>query len=264
MTTRRTVYSGLLALAAYCAMPFYAAATTIVIDNFDSDTLDPEWNYTAVLFQAGATATPNYNTVTNPDKLTYSYTGANGNAIQTSLLRDDHVLATDGDYLEVTASIPSVTGASTFNLFGGLMIDSGSETPANRSNMTTIVLAANRRIFAQQNDVQTNSVSDAFTLGSEVVLRITRVTGTSVSLSYSTNAGATFATLGGDGFTYNVTGFNALGFYNGNARSSATGVVTYDNLTMITVPEPSALLLASLGLTVVAVRIRKRTPAASR
>jgi hypothetical protein len=39
-----------------------------------------------------------------------------------------------------------------------------------------------------------------------------------------------------------------VGVYNGNATTSRTGTVLYDDLTLNVVPEPSALILVTFGM----------------
>jgi hypothetical protein len=94
-------------------------------------------------------------------------------------------------------------------------------------------------------------------IGSDVILRLTRISSTSVLPEYSTNGGLNFNAAGG---IQTVLGFNALGVYNGNARSSAVGTVVFDDLIFnpLPVPEPSTLLLTAAGIAGLIVRNRAR------
>ena len=222
-------YAVFLALATWASA---ARSETIVIDNFDDDTLNEAWVQSNILVTAGNDAVVTFDTVTEVDRLTYSFTTSTTRAVQTALLRNDHTLSNNGDYFQATLNIP-FGSPNSVSVFSGLMLDSGSVSPTDRTNMTSILMDATGRILGQQNGTQTFSNASAFTQGTDVILRIQRESDTAVSMWFSADGGETLSRLGGDEHTYEVTGFNSVGFYTGNARSSALGVVHFDDLILV-------------------------------
>lgn len=220
-------------------------AATFVVDNFDSDTVSPAYVQSNVLAVAGNDAVVSFDTTTNADKLTYSFTSSTNNAVQTTFLRDDFALTNDGDYFQLTVTLPAFTGTTT-DILGGLVLDSGSKSPGDRSGIYLLQIVGGGSVRAQIGDSTglptVNSGSGKWTPGQEVILRITRNSATSVTPTYSVDNGATFVTLtsGGNPVPHPVAGFNAVGMFGGSARTRTLATLTYDNLLYVTPSVPVA------------------------
>jgi hypothetical protein len=177
-------------------------------------------------------------------------------------------LSADGESVQITAQIPSLpTGGSPADLFGGLVLHPTTKslpTPAvssdsSRIDLLSINIDGSGRVIVQTGNTQPFvSLAGTILIGSDVVLRFTRTSATTVLPEYSTDGGLIFNAAGGP---QTVLGFNALGVYNGNARSSAIGTVIFDDLILnvpLAIPEPSTFLLAAVGMLGLAMRMRSK------
>jgi hypothetical protein len=256
MLMKRTIRSLLqisAALAISCAAA--ASAAPIVIDDF-SGSLNPAYGQ-ASAFTGTNTAVITYDTTTNSGSLTYSYTNASSSsqAVQTSLLRDDYKLLTDGDWVQIKATI-NVTSAGTSNptrMFGGVAV--GLKGDTTRDNIAAVYVRSDGSVSAQYNNgaIATDTLAAAGVVfpnisgpGTSIPVwtRLTRASATSLIPAYSTD-GTNF-TSGSAIPIVNLSGLG-IGVYNGNATTSRTGTVLYDDLTVDIVPEPTALLLGCIG-----------------
>ncbi|MEM6504590.1 MAG: PEP-CTERM sorting domain-containing protein [Planctomycetota bacterium] len=234
-----TQTKSLLATLTFGSLIASGSAHATVIDDFTSDTLSPEWNQSVVLTQ-GAGATVTFDTTTNSDELTYGFSGANGNAQQVVLMRDDVTLTNPGDYVQTKVRL-SADGAGS-NLFMGVAIDEVSETPSNRDNLFGLFLDGDGRIVQQRPGAQQTSAVNAFDETQDWYLRITLVTPTSIQTSYSSD-GVSFTNIHS---ARTITGVASVGYFTGNARSSAAGNTGIaDDFTVV--PEPGSLALLGLG-----------------
>ncbi len=248
MSLHRWVIAGVIA---GLASPGLAA----IVDDFENDTLSSEWNQNLVLSQ-GAGATVSYDTTTNDGTLTHSFTGANGNAQQTMLLRDDVTLGV-GEYMQSKVRTNN-TGGENSQLFIGLAIDQGSETPADRSNLVALMIDArtssNGQVAVQVGTGQSVMTSVTILPDTWYWLRITRTDATTLDFSFSSN-GTDYTAFDGNTFdSATITGVAAVGYFNGNARSTGTGTTQADDLQII--PEPASLALIGLGGLMIARRRR--------
>lgn len=234
-----------------------ASATPVVIDDF-SGALNPAYVQSYAFIGTNAAAIT-YDTTTNPGSLTYSYSGATSSsqAVQTELLRNDYKLLNDGDWVQVKASI-QVTSAGSSNgtrLFGGIAVGLVGDT--DRNDVAAVYLRSDGSLTVQYNNAGTITADNLVAAGGlftaitgpadsiPVWTRLTRASATSLIPAYSTD-GINF-TSGSAVPIVDLAGLG-VGVYNGNATTSRTGTVLYDDLTLNVVPEPSALALATLGM----------------
>jgi hypothetical protein len=232
-----------------------ASATPVVIDDF-SGSLNPAY-VQAYAFVGSNAAVITYDTTTNPGSLTYGYTGASSSsqAVQTDLLRDDYKLLTDGDWVQIKTTI-NVTSAGTSNptrMFGGVAV--GLKGDATRNNIAAVYVRSDGSASVQYNN--SGIVADTLAVAGSlfatisgpgtsipVWTRLTRASATSLIPAYSTD-GINF-TSGSAVPIVNLSGLG-IGVYNGNATTSRTGTVLYDDLTVNIIPEPTAIFLVSIG-----------------
>jgi hypothetical protein len=235
----------LLTLAAVAlSAPLTNAAT--IIDHFTSNTLSSEWNQSLV-FTQGPGATVNFDTTTNDNELTFSFTDSNGNAQQSVLLRDDVTLTNVGDYIQSTVRLEtSVTG----NLFMGIALNQTSLTPTDRSGHISLSIDNNGRIALLNNISQNTSAVNSFDFTQDLHLRLTLETATSIQASYSEN-GVDFTDIHN---AQTISGVAAVGYFTGNARSAGTGTGIADNFSVV--PEPSSTAL--MGLAGLALVLRRQ------
>lgn len=245
-----------------------AHAAIIVLDDFTTDTLDPSYqqsNVTSsgaatITYNASDTATYNPGAVSFPDKLTYSFTTTAGStATQSVLIRDDYKLLTDGDWVQITSNINSAsatTGTNGGRLGGGLAMIVKGDT--GYTNLYALYMRATKDLTSLRgtgpttNSVTTVTNLSSIALTAPVTYRFTRLSATTLMSEYSTNwdpilQTGTFTTAAA---SVTVPDFSTLGFgvFNGNATTSNTGTISFDNLTVNIVPEPSTNLLSVLGL----------------
>jgi hypothetical protein len=235
-----------------------ASAAPIVIDDFDNDTLNPAYVQSKVV-AAGTAPTSVYDTTTNTDKLTWSYTSANSSSgNQYVLLRNDYQLLNDGDWVQITATLDLVSGTTATGLYGGIAV--GLTSATDRNNMFSVYVRSNGNVSVLYNNAGTITAPDIATgvfpsmtgpsVSIPLWLRITRVSDTSVAASYSTD-GTTFSS-GTSLASYPISSLSAatmgVGVFDGNAINNRKGTVIFDNLTLDVVPEPSAIALSLLGL----------------
>jgi hypothetical protein len=257
-----------LLLLALSSVP--AQAAIIVVDDFTSDTLNASYQQSNVTSSGAATIT--YNTsdsavytpgsLSFPDKLTYSFTStASSAATQSVLIRDDYKLLTDGDWVQITSNINSAsatTGTNGGRLSGGLAMIVKGDT--GYTNLYALYMRATKDLTSLRGTGLTTNTATTVTNLSSIALtdpvtyRFTRLSPTTLLSEYSTNwdpltQTGTFTTAAA---SVTVPDFSTLGFgvFNGNATTSNTGTISFDNLTanIQSVPEPSTYLLGTLGL----------------
>jgi hypothetical protein len=233
------------------------SATPVVIDDF-SGALNPAYVQSYAFIGTNA-ATIAYDTSTNPGSLTYSYTGATSSsqAVQTELLRNDYKLLNDGDWVQIKSTI-HVTSAGSSNgtrLFGGIAVGLVGDT--DRNDVAAVYMRSDGSLTVQYNNAGTITADNLVAAGGlfaaitgpadsiPVWTRLTRASSTSLIPAYSTD-GINF-TSGSAVPIVDLAGLG-VGVYNGNATTSRTGTVLYDDLTLNVVPEPSALILVTFGM----------------
>ena len=227
-------------LAALLCIPTSLAAVLAegsVIDSFTSDTTSPEWNQSTVL-NTGAVATIVFDTTTNVDQLTYSFSGGSG-ATQATLLRDDSLPGV-GNYVQTKISL---TGTVSFSHLSGIVIDEASETPSNRSQLNALIVDNMGRLsYFNNTGLEQVSATNLVNPANDLWLRLTLASPTTLQGSYSTD-GVTYIDYGA---AIAISNVSAVGYYVGN--SSVAGATTvFDDFTVT--PEPSSLgLLAVSGL----------------
>jgi hypothetical protein len=227
-----------------------ASATVITVDDFSSPTVDPAYVQSNTVFTATNSAAITYETTSNPGTLTWGFTGATGGSsatIQTVLLRDDYTLANDGDWVQITVTLNSGTANST-SVWGGLTLHPKGAT--NNTNQFGLFIRGTRRLsYGVIGGTFTNLDNAIANQQDPIILRATRASATSVTASFSIDGGANFTPLP-TGSPFAVADLSTLAFgpWNGNTVSSALGSVSYDNLEINVVPEPSAIAVGLLGL----------------
>lgn len=263
---RKSVWSAVagsfIALAANVAS---AALVTIDDFNIDNANVGAGLTYTQSNVSIGSfintvgnsAPTVVFDTTSNADKLTYTFSGGVGNTgsqgfTQTVLLRNDYKLLNDGEWFQLTVNINS--GAAADILAGLVLAPLGA---TNRDNMVSInAFAGNARIRGNVpnglgNAAIADSANNVFTVPNSVLLRITRQSLTTVAMSYSTDNGANFTAFGGIVNVPDLTTL-AVGMYAGNGRSDRLGTSSFDNLVINQVPEPHSIAMAVIGMSGVA------------
>lgn len=237
-----------------------ASAETIMIDDFNSTTLNANWVESRVLDQ-GSSATIAYDTSTNPGVLTYSQSGYDSKVVQSVLLRKDVGLGVGETLVVDTANVSNwtqpPTGASGEESWGGLVIAMDTGISGVRKNYVYIGYylkggSSTGKINAYYfHNTDTTTLEYDTYIGSPLTgsvehLFITQTSEGTYDVGYYVTGDAERTVLK-SGIVADA-GYelgNAIGVFN-DVRYN--GQVMYDNFRKEVVPEPSTLVLLACGL----------------
>lgn len=203
-----------------------SSAAVIMIDDFSSETLSPEYVKSVTVMGSDGLADVTFDTTTNPGKLTAIPTTTSTKTWQIALLRDDYRLLNDGDWVQVTAKIKEDSVVNS-QFLGGLYLNTKGAT-LNASQFQ-VFLRGSRALFISPNQ----SVANAITaVNDPIILRATRLSATSLRASYSVDGGTTFINAGNPVTVPDVSQWG-IGVQLGNLNNATlSGAFLFDDLMM--------------------------------
>lgn len=226
----------------FCVVAGAAECRAVVVDDFTSDTLNPNWVQSTVLTVGGATGGYTADTTTNQDRLTLTRTG-NTTPIQAVLLREDVQLDV-GEVLTTDVVTPQAPDDVS-----GLVITMDTGITA-RSNLILVGLKNGLARTTYFTNAGGDTTQAANIPGVTVTsLFIERTASNTYAAGYV--AGGTPTTLK----TWTISGAGnqnpgaAVGYWMDIRGTNASAV--FDNFAINPVPEPgglAALALATFGL----------------